>query len=171
MLFLLLNCESDVLFYFQIRPSDLLCHRYYQRARITTVGAYLMKLRTGDSDDRIATLLGISRSTLTKYVMKARSMMEEHFVPAHLGLQHISREEVAQRNLYVPVSFREARKRFTTKKGYCHHGWYIHTFMCKKVAIIHTKKKLIPYTNIGISLNHLWYFVVMATSLMYWAHI
>ncbi|RVE45123.1 hypothetical protein evm_010232 [Chilo suppressalis] len=67
----------------------------------TSLGAYLMKLRTGDSDDRIATLLNIASSTLSKLITKAREIMEEHFMPAHLGLQQINRQ-VATRNLYIP---------------------------------------------------------------------
>lgn len=30
--------------------------------------------------------------------------MMTHFVPQHLGLEHISREGVAERNLYIPNS-------------------------------------------------------------------
>lgn len=46
----------------------------------------------------------VGRSTLSRFVAKAREVMMECFVPAHSGLQHISREEVAARNLYIPES-------------------------------------------------------------------
>ncbi|XP_063829743.1 uncharacterized protein LOC135080779 [Ostrinia nubilalis] len=72
------------------------------RNRATALGAYLMKLRTGDSDERISTLLNMSRTTLTKLLNKARDVMTEHFVPQHLGLQHISRNQIAEKNLYIP---------------------------------------------------------------------
>ncbi|CAG4974890.1 unnamed protein product [Parnassius apollo] len=70
--------------------------------RATAIGAYLMKLRTGDSDDRISTLLNMSRSTLSKLKNKARDVMTEHFVAEHLGLEHMSRHQVAEKNLYIP---------------------------------------------------------------------
>ncbi|RVE47928.1 hypothetical protein evm_007442 [Chilo suppressalis] len=74
------------------------------RNRDVALGAYLMKLRTGDSDDRIATLMNMSRSTLSKLIFKVREIMIDHFVPQHLGLGHISRSQVAEKNLYIPNS-------------------------------------------------------------------
>ncbi|CAK1598067.1 unnamed protein product [Parnassius mnemosyne] len=70
--------------------------------RATALGAYLMKLRTGDSDDKISTLLNMSRTKLSKLLNKGRDVMTEHFVPQHLGLEHISRHQVAEKNLYIP---------------------------------------------------------------------
>lgn len=70
----------------------------------TSLAAYLMKLRTGDSDERMSSLLKIGRSTLSRLVAKAREVMTESFVPAHLGLEHLSSEEVVARNLYIPES-------------------------------------------------------------------
>ncbi|KAF9797232.1 hypothetical protein SFRURICE_006214, partial [Spodoptera frugiperda] len=72
--------------------------------RTTSLAVYLMKLRTGDSDERISSLLKIGRSTLSRLVAKAREVMTESFVPAHLGLEHLNREEVAARNIYIPES-------------------------------------------------------------------
>ncbi|RVE50307.1 hypothetical protein evm_005142 [Chilo suppressalis] len=47
------------------------------RNRDVALGAYLMKLRTGDSDDRIATLMNMSRSTLSKLIFKVRSYIKK----------------------------------------------------------------------------------------------
>lgn len=52
---------------------------------------YLAKLRTGDSDERIATVLNISRSTLEYHMRKVRNILTENFVPHHLGFNHLNR--------------------------------------------------------------------------------
>ncbi|XP_050559859.1 putative nuclease HARBI1 [Spodoptera frugiperda] len=52
----------------------------------------------------MSSLLKIGRSTLSRLVAKAREVMTESFVPAHLGLEHLNREEVVARNLYIPES-------------------------------------------------------------------
>lgn len=64
--------------------------------------AYLIKLRTGDSDERISTLLNIARSTLSRLMSKARDILNQDFVPGNLGIGHITREEIAERNLIIP---------------------------------------------------------------------
>lgn len=70
----------------------------------TALGAYLMKLRTGDSFERLSTILNIPKTTLIKLINKVRELMVNHFVPLHLGLQHMTREDIARRNLYIPDS-------------------------------------------------------------------
>lgn len=68
----------------------------------TCLAIYLTKLRTGDSDNRLSTLYNMPRSTLESYLKKMRNYFINHFVPNHVGLQHTTREEVAQRNLLIP---------------------------------------------------------------------
>ncbi|KAL0829798.1 hypothetical protein ABMA28_003281 [Loxostege sticticalis] len=66
------------------------------------LGVFLIKLRTGDSFARIASAFTISQSMAQKYVWKVRNCLQEHYVPFHLGLQHITREEISNRNLLIP---------------------------------------------------------------------
>lgn len=53
---------------------------------------YLAKLRTGSSNERLATLFNITRSTAEYRMNKARDALSEHFLSAHLGLNHVNRE-------------------------------------------------------------------------------
>ena len=64
--------------------------------------AYLIKLRTGDSDERISSLLNVSRSTLSRLMGKARDILNEDLVPHNLGINHITRAEISQKNLIIP---------------------------------------------------------------------
>ncbi|CAH2109210.1 unnamed protein product [Euphydryas editha] len=66
------------------------------------LAAYLMKLRTGDSDERMSALLQVPRSTLERLMNMAREILNQDFVPRNLGINHISRAEIAQRNLTIP---------------------------------------------------------------------
>lgn len=50
------------------------------------LAAYLIKLRTGDSDERIASLLRLPRSTLESLMHTAREILHQDFVPRNLGL-------------------------------------------------------------------------------------
>ncbi|KAJ8708905.1 hypothetical protein PYW07_013509 [Mythimna separata] len=63
---------------------------------------YLTKLRTGDSNRRLATLFGIPRSTLELIMNKVRLCLSEHFVPNNIGVNHITHREISDRNLRVP---------------------------------------------------------------------
>ncbi|XP_045778261.1 uncharacterized protein LOC123876146 isoform X1 [Maniola jurtina] len=69
---------------------------------VTALAAYLMKLRTGDPDDRLATLLQIPRTTLSRLMKKARAYLIENYVPHHLGLNHINRQQLIDRTLMIP---------------------------------------------------------------------
>ncbi|XP_063898807.1 uncharacterized protein LOC135119097 [Helicoverpa armigera] len=68
----------------------------------TGLAAYLTKLRTGDSDQRLSTLFKVPRSTLERLMNNARELLTQDFVPQNLGLQHVTRENIAQRNLIIP---------------------------------------------------------------------
>lgn len=68
----------------------------------TKLAIYLMKLRTGDSNERLATLFNISRRTLERHLKTARDAISLDFKPRHLGLDHLNRRMVADRNLIVP---------------------------------------------------------------------
>ncbi|XP_041981920.1 uncharacterized protein LOC121735234 isoform X1 [Aricia agestis] len=66
------------------------------------LAAYLMKLRTGDSNERLASLLKVSRTTLEKWIYQVRELLTEHFVPRNLGLNHQNRQQLVQKNLAIP---------------------------------------------------------------------
>ncbi|KAJ8708930.1 hypothetical protein PYW07_013534 [Mythimna separata] len=66
------------------------------------LAAYLIKLRTGDSDQRISTLLNVPRTTLMRLMGQARDILEQVFVPNNLGISHISRTQISERNLLIP---------------------------------------------------------------------
>ncbi|KAL4710160.1 hypothetical protein ACJJTC_006457 [Scirpophaga incertulas] len=50
----------------------------------------LVKLRTGDSNERLSTLFRLPRSTLERYMSKARNCLAESFVPLFLGIASFS---------------------------------------------------------------------------------
>lgn len=53
---------------------------------------YLAKLRTGISNERLATFFNITRYGAEYRMNKARDALTTYFVPAYLGLSHINRE-------------------------------------------------------------------------------
>ncbi|KAI5651563.1 DDE superfamily endonuclease domain-containing protein [Phthorimaea operculella] len=67
---------------------------------------YLVKVRTGDSNERLATLFNMARSTLERWMTtKVRNCFKNDFVPLHLGFNHIRVENVASRNRIIPEGF------------------------------------------------------------------
>lgn len=66
------------------------------------LGIFLCKIRTGDSNERLASLLNISRRKLERLIQQAADALTVDFVPRHLGIDHISREEIINRNLSIP---------------------------------------------------------------------
>lgn len=68
----------------------------------TALGIYLTKLRTGDSDERLATLFNVSRRKLERLLAIVRECLANEYVILHLGLDHINRNEVLERNLTIP---------------------------------------------------------------------
>ncbi|CAG4978258.1 unnamed protein product [Parnassius apollo] len=63
---------------------------------------YLVKLRTGDSNERLATLFNKSHVTLERLMNKARTCLINEFVPLYLGFNHMNVEDVASRNRIIP---------------------------------------------------------------------
>lgn len=70
----------------------------------TLLGCFLMKIRSGEPDDRIACHLNINRKTVRRYLKKTRDCLTSDFVPRHLGYDHISREEILNHNLTIPTA-------------------------------------------------------------------
>lgn len=71
----------------------------------TVLAIYLMKIRTGDSDERLATKFKMSRRTLERKLNLTRECLIQDFVPLHLGLEHITREQAIDRTLTIPANF------------------------------------------------------------------
>ncbi|XP_072946923.1 uncharacterized protein [Epargyreus clarus] len=63
---------------------------------------YLVKLRTGDSNERLATLFKKPRSTLERLMTNVRNCLVNNFVPLYLGFNHMTVEDVAFRNRIIP---------------------------------------------------------------------
>lgn len=76
-------------------------HRRSKRPK-TALAIYLVKMRTGEPNTRLADMFHISRTTLEKEMKIARMCMTEDFTPQHLGWDHMTREQVLNRNLFIP---------------------------------------------------------------------
>lgn len=72
------------------------------RHKNSIVAALLIKMRTGESNARLALIFRISESTFQRFLSLGREALINDFVPLHVGFDHINRQQVAQRNLLVP---------------------------------------------------------------------
>lgn len=63
------------------------------RSAKTCLAILLMKLRTGMSKSILSTLFGLSRRAVGKAIHSARQALMEDFVPHHLGMAHITRDD------------------------------------------------------------------------------
>lgn len=68
----------------------------------TSLAIFLIKMRTGDSNKRLSSLFNIPRSTMERHMGIVHSCFMEHFVPLHIGLQRLTREDIIRRNLSIP---------------------------------------------------------------------
>ncbi|CAH2088907.1 unnamed protein product [Euphydryas editha] len=68
----------------------------------TALAIYLIKLRTGEPDTRLAEMFHMSRRSLERLLKTARDCLYQDFVPLHLGWDHITRQQVVERNLFIP---------------------------------------------------------------------
>lgn len=66
------------------------------------LAAWLMKMRTGESDDRISILLEVPRRTLERLMHTIRELLLQDFVPCNLGINQLPRENLLQHNLMLP---------------------------------------------------------------------
>ena len=64
----------------------------------TCIGMLLMKLKTGMSNNILATLFGISKTAIRRAVNSARVALSRDFVPFNVGFQHIFRQEVIDKH-------------------------------------------------------------------------
>ncbi|KAH9645333.1 hypothetical protein HF086_002959 [Spodoptera exigua] len=117
----------------------------------TTLGMYLTKIRTGQSDERLATKFQISRRTLERKLKTARECLTDDFVPRYLGLNHITREEVVARNLRIPTHIFGGSQ--LNRQLYLCSTEHIFTF--RRVRISFSKEKPTAYTNSATTLVNL----------------
>lgn len=75
-----------------------------QKAR-RDLAIYLCKIRTGEPNKRIASLFNVSEGTIGRTIRKVRRYLITDFVPAHLGIDHITRDQVIERNRVIPNVF------------------------------------------------------------------
>lgn len=68
----------------------------------TALGLYLMKSRTGDSHERLASLFQISKAKVVRLLKVAREALTTEFVPLHLGINNLTRDDIISRNLAIP---------------------------------------------------------------------
>ncbi|XP_034316546.2 uncharacterized protein [Magallana gigas] len=80
-----------------------------------SLGIFPLKLRSGMSNQLLATIFGISKSSLCRAVKSVRTALMKSFVPHHLGLQHTTREEIIE-NHTKPLA-QELFGDFTNKKA------------------------------------------------------
>lgn len=59
---------------------------------ILGLAALLMKLRTGESDDRLSKLFDVPRRTLERLMHSIREILVQDFVPHNLGINHFKRQ-------------------------------------------------------------------------------
>lgn len=88
------------------------------------MAAALVKLRTGDSNARLANIFKCGETTFHRWLQIGRDALLNDFVPLNLGFDHITREDVAERNLLIrtnlfgnPLSPEEERKAKTICDG------------------------------------------------------
>jgi len=70
----------------------------------TALGLWLTKHRTGETNERIATLVDLSRSMCEHLMAKARNALASEWVPLHLGFSRINREDL---KLHMTAETRE----------------------------------------------------------------
>lgn len=66
------------------------------------LGMYLMKLLMGESNFRLSSQFYMSERSVRRIMKKVRDCLQNEFVPQHLGFDHITRNEVIERNLTIP---------------------------------------------------------------------
>lgn len=89
------NRQFDIIL--QETPSLLESHKKPRLA----LGIYLYKLRTGESNERLASQFNTSRRSIQRILKIVRYCLLREFVPQHLGFDHMQRNNVLERNLTI----------------------------------------------------------------------
>ncbi|XP_065935231.1 uncharacterized protein [Magallana gigas] len=64
------------------------------RTSTMSLGIFLLKMRSGMSNQLMSTIFGISKSSVRRAISTVRTALMKKFVPENVGLHHISRQEV-----------------------------------------------------------------------------
>ncbi|XP_062589596.1 uncharacterized protein LOC134251226 isoform X2 [Saccostrea cucullata] len=64
----------------------------------TSLGIFLLKMKSGLSNEMLSTILNVSKSSIHRAIAVVRRTLMETFVPKNVGFQHISREDVIQKH-------------------------------------------------------------------------
>lgn len=68
----------------------------------TALAIFLVKLRTGEPHSRLGQLFEMSKSSISKTLSIVRNTLNEQFVPLHMGIGHLPRDEISNHNLIIP---------------------------------------------------------------------
>ncbi|KOB79236.1 Uncharacterized protein OBRU01_00770 [Operophtera brumata] len=68
----------------------------------TMLGIYLSKLRSVETNRRLASIFVMPRQTLQLKIQQPRHCLENDFLPRHLRFDHITRDEIIARNRILP---------------------------------------------------------------------
>lgn len=105
------------------------------------LAALLLKMRTGDSNERISTLVKVPRRTLESLMDKVREVLLQNFVPVHLGINQLGREQLLQHNLLIPNGlYGNGNNAIVICDG-------TYKFIYTRVRTICSKSKVIPYIS------------------------
>lgn len=63
----------------------------------TALGIYLTKLRSGEPNERLATLFNMSRRKLERLVVIVRECLSNNYVELHLEVDHIDRPQLLEK--------------------------------------------------------------------------
>lgn len=66
------------------------------------LAVYLCKIRTGEPSARLSSIFNISRRSIDRKIHLSRRCLFSDFVPEYIGLDHITRDEIIERNRIVP---------------------------------------------------------------------
>lgn len=73
----------------------------FPKKPLNALGILLTKLHTGDSNQRLAKLFFVSWQVLETIMKRTRQCLLNDFVPLHMVLDHLSREELVRVEYYL----------------------------------------------------------------------
>ncbi len=71
------------------------------RSKTTALALFLAKLRTGESDERLACLFNLSQSVANQTISSVSEALSKDFLPNYMGISRLSRENIISHNTPV----------------------------------------------------------------------
>lgn len=68
----------------------------------TALAIFLIKLRTGEPHTKLGQLFDLAQSTISNIFKIVRNTLNDQFVPIHLGIDHLQRDNIINHNLLIP---------------------------------------------------------------------